>query len=103
MNGGGNAAETCSTGVVGPAQSKVIHPPDLGGSSDGDIDADLVEVLERVIESDRNELALEASESLACRDSNILDGNLLVETGCLVELVSSEREVTGRSKRVTTK
>ena len=102
MNGGGNAAEACSAGVVGPAQSKVIHPPDLGRSCDGDIDADLVEVLECVVESDRNELALEARKSFACRNSDILDSNLLIETACLVELVSSEGEVTRRAKRVAT-
>jgi hypothetical protein len=103
MNGSGNAAETCSTGVVGPAQSKVIHPPGLGRSCDGNIDADFVEVLECIVKSDRNELALETSKSLACRDGNILDSNLLIETACLVELVSSEGEVAGRTKRVTTK
>jgi hypothetical protein len=102
MNGGGNAAEACSAGVVGPAQSKVIHPPDLGRSCDGDIDADLVEVLECVVESDRNELALEARKSFACRNSDILDSNLLIETACLVELVSSECKVAGRAKRVAT-
>jgi hypothetical protein len=70
--------------------------------SDGDSEADFVKVSKCVVESDGNELALEASKSFACRDSNILDSDFLIETARLVELISSECKIARRTKRVTT-
>jgi hypothetical protein len=44
MNWGGDSAEAGLAGVVEPAQSEVVHPPDLRSGTHGDVDADGIEV-----------------------------------------------------------
>lgn len=90
MNGGGDAAEAGLARVVVPAQTEVVHPPDLWLVSDSDVDADGVEVLEAVVKGNRCESAV--CESRAGGDGNSLGRDCGGVAGALVQAETSEAE-----------
>jgi hypothetical protein len=99
MDLGSLTAEAGGAGVVIPAQAEIIHPPNLGGGSDSDIDANRVEVSEAAVEVHRGKRTV--IESWASWNSNPLGGHRSGVTGVAIETKTSEMEVAGRALGVT--
>jgi hypothetical protein len=99
MNGSGDTAKTGLARVVEPAQTEVVHPPDLWLVSDSDVDADGVEVLEAIVEGNRCESAV--CESRAGGDGNNLGGDCGGVAGALVQAKTRETEDARRPARIT--
>ena len=101
MNGSGDAAKAGLARVVEPAQTEVVHPPDLWLVSDSDVDTDGVEVLEAIVEGNRCESAV--CESRAGGDGNSLGGDCSGVAGAFVQAKPREAEDTRRAARITAK
>ena len=99
MNGSGDAAKAGLARVVEPAQTEVVHPPDLWLVSDSDVDADGVKVLEAIVEGNRCESAV--CESRAGGDGDSLGGDCSGVAGALVQAETSEAENARRTARIT--
>jgi hypothetical protein len=94
-------AETHGARIVVPAQTKVIHPPDLRLIVNRDVNTDESQIGELVVEIDQGELAVARSNISASRNSLCLgrDQNLVAGR---VKLVSSEGKITRSASRVAT-
>jgi hypothetical protein len=101
MNGSRDAAKAGLARVVEPAQTQVVHPPDLGLVSDSDVDADGVEVLEAIVEGNRCESAV--CESRAGGDGNGLGRDCSGVAGALIKTETSEAEDARKTARITAK
>lgn len=92
MNRSGNAAEASLAGVVEPAQAQVVHPPDLRLGSDGDVDADGVQIAEAVVQCDWDQGAI--GKRGAGRHRDLLGGDCGGVVCGPIVLEASEREDT---------
>lgn len=92
------AAQACGTRVVVPAQAEIIHPPDLGGGCDSDINSNRVKVLKLAVEGNSNKLTV--VESRASRDSDALGGYCSGVASTRVISEPSEMEVAVRASGV---
>ena len=101
MNGSGDAAKAGLARVVEPAQTEVVHPPDLWLISDSDVDADGVEVLEAIVEGNRCESAI--GEGRTGRDRDSLGGDCGGVAGALIKTETSEAEDARWTARITAK
>jgi hypothetical protein len=101
MNGSGNSAQAHLARVVEPAQAEVVHPPDLRRGSDGDVDADGIEIAEVIVKSNWGQCAVD--ESGAGWDRDNLGGDGGGVAGCLVVPEASEGEDTIWTAGVTAK
>ncbi len=95
------ATEALRARVVSPSQAEIIHPPKLRFSSNSDVDADLIEVLECRVEGDRNELAM--GDSRASLDCVSVGDDRIGEMSCWVVSKTSEGENAVWTVRITTK
>lgn len=90
MNRSGDTAETGLARIVVPAETEVVHPPDLWLVSDSDVDADGVKVLEAIVEGNRCESAV--CESRTGGDGDSLGCDCGGVAGALVQAETSEAE-----------
>jgi hypothetical protein len=101
MNGSGDAAKAGLARIVIPAQTEIVHPPDLWLVSDSDVDVDGFEVLEAIVEGNRCESAV--CESRAGGNGNGLGGDCSGVAGALIKTETSEAEDARRTARITAK
>ncbi len=99
MNGSRDTAEASLARIVVPAQTEIVHPPDLWLVSDSDVDADGVEVLEAVVKGNRCESTV--CKSRAGGDGDGLGGDCGGVAGALVQAETSEAEDARRAARIT--
>lgn len=88
MDGRRYAAEAGLARVVEPAQTQVVHPPDLGSGCHCDVDSDGVKVPEGIIQADRDECAI--AESRTGLDTDALRGDSRGVTRSVVVAESCE-------------
>jgi hypothetical protein len=87
------AAKTCGAVVVEPSETNIIHPPNLGSTTDCGIDADERQVL-KVIDINGSEGAVGKSRARGNRDD--LRANLDILAG-RIKLIACEGEDAGRA------
>ena len=100
MNMGRDTAEADIAGIIGPAQEHIIHPPNLWGITDGNVDADGIEVLEIRTQSNWSEDTV--LETWAGRNGDGLGDNGCGVSSATIIAEAREVEIAGRSLGVTT-